>query len=53
MSQWMLGSQPTALWAAVVCAALVGLLWWSAQVGQKLARDQMELLRDAVEGVVK
>ncbi|GAB4196607.1 MAG: hypothetical protein Kow00105_10730 [Phycisphaeraceae bacterium] len=52
MSQWMLGDRPTALWVALGCVVLVGLLWWSAQVGQKLAREQMELLRQSVEEVV-
>lgn len=53
MSQWMLDARPTALWASVVCAVLVGLLWWSAQVGQKLAREQMGALREAVGGVIE
>lgn len=52
LSQWMIEERPTALWVALGCAVLVGLLWWSAQVGQRLARAQMEALRCAVQGVV-
>lgn len=52
MSQWLIDQRPTALWAALACCVVMGLLWWSAQVGQRLARGQMEVLREAVEGVV-
>jgi hypothetical protein len=52
MSQWMLEQHPTAMWIALACVVVVGLLWWSAQVGQRLAREQMHVLRDAVEGVM-
>lgn len=52
-SQWMLEQRPTALWIALVCVVVVGLLWWSAQVGQRLAREQMHILRNAVEAVLK
>ncbi len=51
MSQWMLQQSPTALWVGLMCAALVGLLWWMAQVGQKLAREQMHALKDAVSAI--
>lgn len=52
LSQWMIDQRPTALWAALGCCVVMGLLWWSAQVGQRLAREQMEALREAVDGVV-
>ena len=52
LSQWMIDERPTALWAALVCCVVMGLLWWSAQVGQKLARGQMEVLREAVAGAI-
>ncbi len=53
MSQWMLDSRPTALWIALVCAILVVLLWWSAQIGQRLAREQMHAIKDAVNGILE
>jgi hypothetical protein len=52
LSQWMIDRRPTALWVALGCCVAMGLLWWSAQVGQCLARGQMEALREAVDGVV-
>jgi len=51
MSQWMLQSRPTAFWGVLVSAVLIGLLFWAAQVGQRLAREQMHVLRDAVDAV--
>ena len=47
-SQWMLDHRPTALWIALICAVGVTALWWSAQIGQRLAREQMHHIRDAV-----
>jgi hypothetical protein len=52
LSQWLIDQRPTALWAALGCCVVMGLLWWSAQVGQRLARGKMEALREAVDGVV-
>lgn len=52
LSQWLIDQRPTALWAAPACCVVMGLMWWSAQVGQKLARGQMEALRDAVDGAI-
>ena len=52
LSQWLIDQRPTALWAALGCCVAMALLWWSAQVGQRLARGQMEMLREAVDGVV-
>ncbi|MEM9916310.1 MAG: hypothetical protein AAF911_15250, partial [Planctomycetota bacterium] len=47
-AQWTMGSRPTLLWATLACALGCGGLWWCSLVGQKLAHDQMHLLRRAV-----
>ncbi len=52
LSQWLIDQRPTVLWAALACCVVMGLMWWSAQVGQKLARVQMEALRKAVDGAI-
>lgn len=52
LSQWLIDQRPTALWAALGCCVAMGLLWWSAQVNQRLALGQMEALRGAVDGVI-
>ena len=51
-SQWMLEHRPSAFWVALFCVIGVVLLWWSAQVGQRLAREQMHTIRDAVEDLL-
>jgi hypothetical protein len=47
-AQWATEAPPTALWGVGLSAAATAALWWSAQVGQRLARGQMEILRDVV-----
>lgn len=44
-SQWAIGSAPAALGVLPVTAALAASLWWSAQIGQRLARTQMATIR--------
>jgi len=48
-SQWSLGSTPSALWALGSFALIAVAMWWSAQVGQRLARGQMIELRLLLE----
>lgn len=52
MSQRMLQQKPTALWVGLVCVLIVGLLWWAAQMGQRLAREQMRTIKDAVQETI-
>jgi hypothetical protein len=47
-AQWATETPPTALWAVGLTVLATAAAWWSAQVGQRLARVQMELLRDVV-----
>ena len=48
-AQWMLERPPTLLWGVLApCLVAAGMVW-SAKVGQRLAREQMATLRDAVE----
>lgn len=49
LSQWMMKNPPHYLWIVLICALLAALTWWFAQVGQKLAHEQMHLLRETVE----
>ena len=51
-SQWMLDQRPTALWVGLACAVLVVVLWCVAQFGQKLAHEQMHMIRDTVRGIM-
>lgn len=44
-SQSTIGSSPVALGAIPIAAAIAALMWWSAQIGQRLARDQMGQIR--------
>ncbi|MEM7626973.1 MAG: hypothetical protein AAF333_15365 [Planctomycetota bacterium] len=48
-AQWMLESSPTMLWAALGFAVAWAGLWWVSWVGQRLAYDQMMLLREVLE----
>jgi len=47
-AQWATESSPTALWGAGLGVLITIVVWWSAQVGQKLAHGQMEELREVV-----
>ncbi len=51
-AQWATEASPTALWVVGVCVLVTVGIWWSAQVGQKLAREQMGVLREAVGEVL-
>lgn len=44
-SQSTIGSTPLALGVLPVSAAVAVVMWWSAQIGQRLARDQMAQIR--------
>jgi len=44
---------PLALWIIPVCAAVLALMWWASAVGQRLARDQMDRMRAAVDSALK
>lgn len=48
-SQWMMGSTPHLFWGVLACAILAAATWWFSLVGQKLAHEQMHLLRETVE----
>ena len=50
LSQWMMGSPPTLLWGTLACVLGCGAMWWVSRVGQRLAHDQMVLLREMLEG---
>ncbi|MEE9404876.1 MAG: hypothetical protein V3V20_08280 [Algisphaera sp.] len=49
LSQWTMGSSPTAFWIALGCLLACLAMRWVSQIGKKLARDQMVLLRDILE----
>lgn len=48
VSQWMLDTPATMLWGVAIPAAIAALMFWSARIGQSLARGQMTTLLDAV-----
>lgn len=48
-SQALAGGRPTALWGVAPVAATALAMWWASQVGQRLARDEMALLRRRVD----
>ncbi len=52
-AQWATEKSPTALWLVGLCALVTAAIWWSAQVGQRLARGQMEVLREVVGEALK
>lgn len=47
-SQWMLDRPATMLWGVAIPGLIAALMFWSARLGQALARDQMRTLLDAV-----
>ena len=51
-AQWVTETSPTALWGVGLSVVATVAVWWSAQVGQRLARGQMGVLKDAVVNVV-
>lgn len=48
VAQVVLQRPPHALWVALGCTLMVLLLWWSSQLGRRLAHAQMIELREAV-----
>jgi len=48
-AQWMMGSPPTLLWGTLAGVLGCGAMWWISRVGQRLAHDQMVLLREILE----
>lgn len=51
-AQWNMGSRPTLLWVTLGCFLGCGIFWWVSLMGQKLAHEQMHLLRYAVENAL-
>ncbi|MEM9418644.1 MAG: hypothetical protein AAGA25_06240 [Planctomycetota bacterium] len=52
LAQWTMGNRPLALWVVLACLLGCGGLWWVSMIGQKLAREQMHLLQDALENAL-
>lgn len=52
-AQAMLDRAPTALWVTPACLLIAGIMFWSSQIGQKLARTQMDRLREVLEKSVR
>lgn len=48
-SQWAIGGAPAALGVLPMTAAIAASLWWSAQLGQRLARVQMAQIRGQLD----
>ncbi len=48
-SQTVVGTSPVALAVIPVAVAIAALMWWSAQIGQRLAREQMTQIRALLE----
>lgn len=51
-AQLALGHAPTLLWVVLGCTLGGAGLWWVSRIGQNLARQQMVMLRDAVESAL-
>jgi len=51
-AQATLGKEMTALWVVGGAILVAGVMFWSARVGQRLAREQMHRLRDAVRAAL-
>ncbi|MBB6428643.1 hypothetical protein [Algisphaera agarilytica] len=52
LAQWTMGNRPLALWVVLACVLGCGGLWWVSMIGQRLAREQMHLLQDALENAL-
>ena len=50
LSQWMAGQPPTMLWTLPIGLALLGMLYGSAFVGQRLTAEQMARMRTFMVG---
>lgn len=50
LSQWLAGLPPTMLWSLPVCGVLALLLYLSGFLGQSLTREQMNDMRQFMEG---
>ncbi|MFG0274181.1 MAG: hypothetical protein ACF8QF_03905 [Phycisphaerales bacterium] len=51
-AQLAIGGRPTMVWGVAAAVVVGGLMAWSARVGQRLAREQMHRLHDAVCGAL-
>jgi hypothetical protein len=52
IAQYLAGSSVTAWWIIAACLIVGAGMWWASQVGQRLARGQMEHLRRLVDASV-
>ncbi len=52
LAQWTMGHPPAALWGTLGCGLGCGALWWVSLIGQKLAGEQMVMLRDTVQNAL-
>ncbi len=52
LSQMIAESSPWGFIAVPVCMLLAGFMWWTAKVGQRLAKKQMRIIGDAVENAL-
>ncbi|MEZ5974187.1 MAG: hypothetical protein R3F33_08615 [Planctomycetota bacterium] len=53
VSQWMLDTQPSALWALPICALIAATIWTATRIGQGMARQEMVDLQAAVEAALE
>jgi hypothetical protein len=53
VSQWLTGLSAWAFWITLGALLAAGIMWWIAQVGQRLAREQMQTLRTQVDAALK
>lgn len=53
IAQVSVGYEPVAFWAVPVCLMLNLILFIASQIGQWLAREQMEQLRDQMDDLLK
>ena len=44
---------PLAFWIIPACVAVLALMWWVSAIGQRLAHEQMDAMRAAVEAALK
>jgi hypothetical protein len=51
-AQSVLGNELTALWGVAIPLIVGAVMFWSARVGQRLAREQMHRLHDAVRAAL-
>lgn len=49
VAQLMMQNPPTALWAVAACVVVFALMWSVSAAGQRLATDEMQAMKAAVE----